>query len=71
MKKHCRRLLISVPYKEPKGFWGEHHKLHGLDESHFSGFTFEYIDQHGSITNKPAPITDDNICNLMIGQWNE
>ena len=71
LKKHCRRLLISVPYKEPKGFWGEHHKLHGLDESHFSGFTFEYIDQHGSITNKPAPITDDNICNLMIGQWNE
>lgn len=71
LKKHCRRLLISVPYKEPKGFWGEHHKLHGLDESHFSGFTFEYIDQHGCITNKPAPITDDNICNLMIGQWSE
>lgn len=71
LKKHCRRLLISVPYKEPKGFWGEHHKLHELDESHFAGFTFEYIDQHGAITNKPAPITEDNICNLMIGQWNE
>ena len=30
LKQHCKRLLITVPHNEPKGFWGEHHKLHGL-----------------------------------------
>ena len=33
LKKHCKRLLFTTPHNEPKGFWGEHHKLHGLNES--------------------------------------
>ena len=28
-KKHCKRLLITVPMNEPPGFWGPHHKIHG------------------------------------------
>lgn len=66
LKKHCKRLLITVPMNEPKGFWGEHHKLHGLNESHFPGFKFNYISESGQITDTPQPITQDNKCNLMI-----
>ena len=70
LKMHCKRLLITVPYNEPKGFWGEHHKLHGLNESHFQGFAWQYINEHGEIKDKPEPVTDTNNCNLMIGVWN-
>jgi 2-polyprenyl-3-methyl-5-hydroxy-6-metoxy-1,4-benzoquinol methylase len=69
LKKNCKRLLISVPYNEPKGFWGEHHKLHGLNESHFPGFTFEYINQIGQISNQPQVIDERNSCNLMLCKW--
>ena len=69
LKKHCSRLLITVPWNEPKGFWGEHHKLHGLNESHFNGFQFEYIDEHGRISDKPQPIYEKNRFNLMIMRW--
>jgi len=70
LKKHCKRLLISVPYNEPVGFWGEHHKLHGLNESHFEGFNWQYINEAGDITDSPQEITETNRCNLMIGAWN-
>jgi glycosyltransferase involved in cell wall biosynthesis len=70
LKLHCNRLLITVPHNEPKGFWGEHHKLHGLNESHFEGFAWEYINEAGEITDKPQEITTTNRCNLMIGVWN-
>jgi glycosyltransferase involved in cell wall biosynthesis len=69
LKKHCKRLLITVPYNEPKGFWGEHHKLHGLNESHFTGFEFEYINGAGEVLNAPAPITEQNQLNLMICKY--
>jgi SAM-dependent methyltransferase len=69
LKQHCNRLLITVPWNEPKGFWGEHHKLHGLTESNFKGFQFEYIDEHGRITDKRQLITDQNRFNLMIMRW--
>lgn len=66
LKKHCDQLLISVPWNEPVGFWGEHHKLHGLNESHYPGAEFTYIDQHGNITDSPADINESNHCNLML-----
>lgn len=69
LKKHCKRLLITVPMNEPKGFWGEHHKLHGLNESHFPGFKFNYIDENGNITNVPKPVDENNRLNLMICWW--
>jgi len=69
LKNHCKRLLITVPHNEPKGFWGEHHKLHGLNESHFPGFIFNYINEAGVISMKPASITDSNRCNLMICRY--
>lgn len=69
LKKHCKRLLFTVPHEEPKGFWGEHHKLHGLNESNFKGFQFQYINEHGQMNSYPTPIDQNNSCNLMIGKW--
>ena len=69
LKQHCKRLLLTTPHNEPKGFWGEHHKLHGLNESHFPDFQFNYINEHGYITEKAQEINDKNRCNLMIMRW--
>jgi 2-polyprenyl-3-methyl-5-hydroxy-6-metoxy-1,4-benzoquinol methylase len=69
LKQHCKRLLLTTPHNEPKGFWGEHHKLHGLNESHFPDFQFNYINEHGYITEQPQEINDKNRCNLMIMRW--
>jgi glycosyltransferase involved in cell wall biosynthesis len=69
LKKFCKRLLITVPWNEPKGFWGEHHKLHGLNESHFPGFKFEYINHNGDISSLSQAIDENNPSNLMICRW--
>jgi len=69
LQQHCQRLLITVPHNEPKGFWGEHHKLHGLTEKDFPGFEFEYIDEHGNITSLLKAVDQNNRCNLMIARW--
>jgi 2-polyprenyl-3-methyl-5-hydroxy-6-metoxy-1,4-benzoquinol methylase len=69
LKQHCKRLLLTTPHNEPPGFWGDHHKLHGLNESNFPGFKFNYINEHGFISELPAPINDQNKCNLMIMSW--
>jgi len=64
---HCKTLLISVPYKEPPGFWGEHHKLHMLDESHLPGFKYMFCDEHGDLSDKPF---EDSRFNLMLCEYN-
>ena len=69
LKQHCKRLLLTTPHNEPKGFWGEHHKLHGLNESNFPDFQYNYINEHGYITEQPQEINDKNRCNLMIMRW--
>jgi GT2 family glycosyltransferase len=69
LKKQCRRLLITVPHNEPKGFWGEHHKLHGLTEADFPDFTFAYINEHGKVSDVMQKVTPKNQCNLMLCRW--
>ena len=69
LKQHCKRLLITVPHNEPKGFWGEHHKLHGLTEKDFPSFTFAYISHNGDISDTMVPVSDSNPSNLMICWW--
>jgi len=66
LKKHCRRLLISVPYNEPVGFWGEHHKLHGLTEKDLPGFQYEFINQDGYVTSHINP---NDQFSLMLCRW--
>jgi glycosyltransferase involved in cell wall biosynthesis len=69
LKWHCKRLLITVPLNEHPGFWGHHHKLHGLNESHFPGFKFAYINEAGEISDKPQAIDENNRANLMLCRW--
>ena len=69
LKKHCKRLLITVPMNEPVGFWGHHHKIHGLNESHFPGFKFNYINEVGEIKETADPINETNRLNLMICRY--
>ena len=69
LKRHCKRLLITVPMNEPVGFWGHHHKIHGLNESHFPGFKFNYINEFGEIKTQPDPLNEHNHLNLMICRW--
>lgn len=66
LQQHCKRLLISVPYNEPVGFWGEHHKLHGLTEKDLPNFQYEFINQDGYV--KPQINKDDQF-NLMLLRW--
>ena len=65
LKKHCKRLLITVPYMETPGFWGEHHRLHMLNESHLLGFTNQYMGEQGQIADTPF----DGM-NLMLCEYN-
>lgn len=67
LKKHCKRLLVTVPYKEPPGYWGEHHKLHMLDESHLPGFTYQYCNEHGQFFDTPDL---NSPFNLMMCEYN-
>lgn len=67
LKNHCNRLLITVPRKEPPGYWGPHHLLHLLDESMFPGFEFKYIDEFGNLLESP----NENIINLMVCRWDK
>jgi glycosyltransferase involved in cell wall biosynthesis len=67
LKQHCKKLLVSVPYKETPGFWGEHHRLHMLDESHLPGFEYTFCDEHGDLSNKPI---ENSVFNLMLCEYN-
>jgi len=69
LKQHCKRLLLTTPHNEPVGFWGEHHKLHGLNESHFPDFKYNYINEHGYISETLPTINEKNKFNLMIMSW--
>lgn len=66
LKKHCKRLLITVPYMEEPGFWGEHHRLHRLNETDFPGFAYQFMGENGEIANKPH----EGIMNLMLCEYN-
>ena len=66
LKQHCKRLLVTVPYMETPGFWGEHHRLHMLDQSHLPGFTYQFMSEQGEIADAPF----DGM-NLMLCEYNE
>lgn len=68
LKKHCNCLLITCPYKEIKGLWGMHHKLHALDERDFPGFEIKYVLEDGRLADKPDKF---NGMNLMLMKWSK
>ncbi|MCX6822315.1 MAG: glycosyltransferase [Candidatus Aenigmarchaeota archaeon] len=65
LKKHCNTLLATVPYKEPKGAWGEYHLNHDLKEEDFPGFEYKFIRPDGKIYDTP----DKSNWNLMLLKW--
>jgi len=65
LKQHCKRLLVTVPYMETPGFWGEHHRLHMLDQSHLPGFTYQFMGEQGDIADTPF-----EGMNLMLCEYN-
>ena len=69
LKQHCKRLLLTTPHNEPIGFWGEHHKLHQLNEAHFPDFKYNYINEYGYISETLPEINEHNKFNLMIMSW--
>lgn len=68
LKEHCHQLLITVPKDEPPGLWGPHHHLHGLNEQHFPGFDFNYIDFDGGLHIEEPVVVGDRL-NLLVGKW--
>jgi FkbM family methyltransferase len=71
LKKHCKRLMITVPMLEPPGKWGPHHKLHMLDESYFPSFKFKYIAPDGRLLDDPLVRGDPENINLMLCIWDK
>lgn len=69
LKKHCKRLMITVPMLETPNLWGPHHKLHNLDESYFPGFKFKFIAPDGSLRDEPHNRGDRENINLMLCVW--
>lgn len=67
LKRHAKTVLMTVPYREPVGLWGEHHKLHGLGEEHFPEFSYDYINEFGHILKRP----DSRTFNLMIMRYSK
>jgi glycosyltransferase involved in cell wall biosynthesis len=65
LKQHCFRLLITVPYMETPGFWGEHHKLHMLNETHLPNFSYLFMSEQGEIADKPH-----EGMNLLLCEYN-
>jgi SAM-dependent methyltransferase len=65
LKQHCKRLLVTVPYMETPGFWGEHHRLHMLNQSHLPGFTHQFMSEDGQISDTPF-----EGMNLMLCEYN-
>ncbi len=71
LKKHCKRLMITVPMLETPGLWGPHHKIHNLDESFFPGFRFKFIAPDGSLRDEPHNRGDKENINLMLCVWDK
>jgi len=71
LKKHCKRLMITVPMLETPGLWGPHHKIHNLDESFFPGFKFKFIAPDGSLRDEPHNRGDKENINLMLCIWDK
>lgn len=68
LKKHCKTLLVTVPFSEIPGLWGQHHKLHNLQEHDFPDFSRVYVSDDGRIIDKPERFDG---MNLLLMEWEE
>lgn len=67
LKQFAKTVLLTTPYREPVGFWGPHHVLHGLCEKDFPQFTYHYMHIAGQIASHPS----NEIANLLVLEWHE
>jgi len=67
LKPYCSKLLITMPYNEPKGYWGEYHVLHRIKESDLPDFNITYLYDNGTIAEKPSGLKTD----LMLAVWKD
>lgn len=68
LKEHCDTLLLTIPYREPYGMWGIHHRLHGLQENDFPDFEYLYMNEFGQIKDTPW---EGQLINLMLMKWSK
>ena len=61
LKKHCNTLLITVPYREPVGYWGKYHLIHNLTKLDFPEFNYWYMDPFAEITTVPTEEFGQNL----------
>jgi SAM-dependent methyltransferase len=67
LKQHAKTVLLTTPYREPVGFWGPHHVLHGLAERDFPQFAYRYMHITGAIESYPTV----EIANLLLMEWRQ
>ena len=65
LKKFAPTVLLSTPYREPVGFWGKHHVLHGLREKDFPQFGHSFMHIDGTIHSFPTC----EVANLLMMEW--
>ena len=68
LKKHCKRLLITVPYNEDPGRFSKCHKINNLKEIDFPDFEYYYILTDASLQNK---YTDLGGVSLLTMKWTD
>ena len=61
LKQHCNTLFITVPYKEPVGYWGKYHLMHGLTSKDFPEFDYWYCDHYSVVTTRPTEEDGNNM----------
>lgn len=67
LKTIGKTVIVTAPYREPVGFWGPHHVLHGLREHDFPQFSYQFL--HGLDTIDARPTSEPN--NLMLMTWRQ
>lgn len=71
LKKHCKKLIISVPYNENPGQFSLHHLVHNLTPEKFIGFqTHGLIDINGNLLND-FNVNNNVEYNLLVSWTNE
>lgn len=71
LKKHCKRLILTVPMNEQPGQFSRHHLIHNLNENSFKDFKFKYIDINGTINDEPKIYNQIYEHDLLLGIWNK
>lgn len=65
LKKYCKKLIITMPFNEPVGFWEPHHVRHGIQEKDLPEFEILYLWNNGQLMPYPTGEPTD----LLFCKW--